>query len=61
MPEVNELEECREDVRERGIGSRVVLLVASAARGRSAILARFRAAVDEADDPVTVVARTPSW
>jgi hypothetical protein len=41
MPEVNELEECREDVRERGIGSRVVLLVASAGRGRSAILAGF--------------------
>jgi len=33
MPEVNELEECREDVRERGIGSRVALLVAAAGAG----------------------------
>ena len=56
---LNELEEWREDVRERGIGSRVVLLVASAGWGRSVVLARFRAAVDEADGPVTVVAQNP--
>ena len=53
---LEELEEWREDVRERGIGSRVVLLVAPAGWGRSAVLARFRAAVEEADGPVTVVA-----
>ena len=51
-----ELEEWREDVRERGIGSRVVLLVAPAGWGRSAVLARFRAAVEAADGPVTVIA-----
>ncbi len=51
-----ELEEWREDVRERGIGSRVVLVVAPAGWGRSAVLARFRAAVEAADGPVTVVA-----
>ena len=52
-----ELEEWREDVHERGIGSRVVLLVAPAGWGRSTVLARFRAAVEAADGPVTVVAR----
>jgi tetratricopeptide (TPR) repeat protein len=53
---LDELEEWREDVRERGIGSRVVLLVAPAGWGRSAVLARFQADVDEADGPITVTA-----
>jgi tetratricopeptide (TPR) repeat protein len=53
---LEELEEWREDVRERGIGSRVVLLAVPKGWGRSAVLARFRDSVDEADDPVTVVA-----
>jgi len=54
---LEELEEWREDVRERGIGSRVVLLVAPAGWGRSAVLDQFRAAVEAAGGPVTVVAR----
>jgi hypothetical protein len=53
---LDELAEWREDVRERGIGSRVVLLVAPAGWGRSAVLARFRAEIEAADGPVTVVA-----
>ena len=39
---LEELEEWREDVRERGIGSRVVLLAVPEGWGRSAVLARFR-------------------
>ena len=46
---LGELEEWREDVGERGIGSRVVLLVAPAGWGRSAVLARFQAAVEATD------------
>ncbi len=53
---LEELEKWREDVRERGIGSRVVLLAVSAGWGRSAVLARFRDLARDADGPVTVVA-----
>ena len=53
---LEELEKWREDVRERGIGSRVVLLAVPTEWGRSAVLAQFRDSVDEADGPVTVVA-----
>ena len=53
---LEELEEWREDVRERGIGSRVVLLAVPKGWGRSAVLARFRDLDGEADGPVTVVA-----
>lgn len=45
---LEELAEWREDMRERGIGSCVVLLVAPAGWGRLAVLARFRAAVEAA-------------
>ena len=53
---LEELEEWREDVRERGIGSRVVLLAVPTGWGRSAVLARFRDLAVGADGPVTVVA-----
>ena len=53
---LEELEEWREDVRERGIGSRVVLLAVPKGWGRSAVLARFRDLAGDADGPVTVVA-----
>ncbi len=53
---LEEFEEWREDVRERGIGSRVVLLAVPAGWGRSAVLARFRDLAGDADGPVTVVA-----
>ena len=53
---LDELEEWREDVRERGIGSRVVLLAAPEGWGRSAVLARFRDFGRVADGPVTMVA-----
>ena len=53
---LEELEEWREDVREGGIGSRVVLLAAPAGWGRSAVLARFGEAVESAVGPVTVLA-----
>jgi tetratricopeptide (TPR) repeat protein len=53
---LEELQEWREDVRERGIGSRVVLLAVPTGWGRSAVLAQFRDSVDEADGPVTMVA-----
>ena len=53
---LEELEEWREDVRERGIGSRVVLLAVPKGWGRSAVLARFRDLADDADGPVTMVA-----
>ena len=46
---LEELEEWREDVRERGIGSRVVLLAVPTGWGRSAVLARFRDLVGDAD------------
>jgi tetratricopeptide (TPR) repeat protein len=52
---LEELEEWREDVRERGIGSRIVLLAAPVGWGRTAVLARFRDTVAKADGPVTVV------
>ena len=52
---LEELGEWREDVREAGIGSRVVLLAVPAGWGRSAVLAQFRRIVDDADGPVTVV------
>ncbi len=53
---LEELEEWREDVRERGIGSRVVLLAVPKGWGRSAVLARFRDLAGDAAGPVTVVA-----
>jgi hypothetical protein len=53
---LEELEEWREDVREGGIGSRVVLLAVPKGWGRSAVLARFRDLAGDADGPVTVVA-----
>jgi tetratricopeptide (TPR) repeat protein len=53
---LEELQEWREDVCERGIGSRVVLLAVPAGWGRSAVLARFREVAGDADGPVTVVA-----
>ena len=53
---LEEFGEWREDVREAGIGPRVVLLAVPAGWGRSAVLARFRDTVDDADGPVTVVA-----
>jgi len=53
---LEELGEWREDVREAGIGSRVVLLAVPAGWGRSAVLAQFEETVDGADGPVTVVA-----
>lgn len=53
---LEELGEWLEDVREAGIGSRVVLLAAPTGWGRSAVLARFRDIADDADGPVTVVA-----
>ena len=53
---LEELEEWREDVREAGIGSRVVLLAAPTGWGCSAVLARFADAVESPDGPVTVVA-----
>jgi tetratricopeptide (TPR) repeat protein len=52
---LEELEEWREDVRERGIGSRVVLLAVPAGWGRSEVLARFLDVAGDADGPVTVV------
>ena len=53
---LEELEEWREDVRERGIGSRVVLLAVPKGWGRSEVLTRFRDLAGDADGPVTVVA-----
>ena len=53
---LEELQEWREDVRERGIGSRVVLLAVPEGWGRSAVLARFRDLAVGVDGPVTVVA-----
>src|SRR5262245_16092380 len=53
---LDELGEWREDVRERGIGSRVVLLAVPAGWGRSTVLAPVRDAVERADGPVAVVA-----
>ena len=44
-------------MREAGIGSRVVLLVAPAGWGPSVVLARFRDTVDNEDGPMTVVTR----
>jgi tetratricopeptide (TPR) repeat protein len=51
-----ELEEWREDVREAGIGSRVVLLAVPAGWGRSTVLAEFRDGVEDTNGPVTVAA-----
>jgi hypothetical protein len=53
---LEELEEWREDVCGGGIGSRVVLVVAPAGWGRSAVLSRFLACADGADGPVALVA-----
>jgi hypothetical protein len=52
-----ELAEWLEDVREGGIGSRVVLVAVPAGWGRSAVLQQFAAAVGADDSPVTLVAR----
>ena len=53
---LEELEEWREDVCGRGIGSRVVLVVAPAGWGRSAVLARFLDCAGGADGRVALVA-----
>ena len=53
---LEELEEWREDVCGRGIGSRVVLVVAPAGWGRSTVLARFLDVAGGADGPVALVA-----
>jgi tetratricopeptide (TPR) repeat protein len=53
---LEELEEWREDLCGRSIGSRVVLVVAPAGWGRSAVLARFLDCAGGADGPVALVA-----
>jgi AAA ATPase domain len=53
---LEELGEWREDVRDRGIGSRVVLLAVPRGWGRSAVLARFAREAGDTEGPVTVLA-----
>ena len=52
-----ELAEWLEDVREGGIGSRVVLVAVPAGWGRSAVLQQFAAVAGADKGPVTLVAR----
>jgi hypothetical protein len=52
---LEELQEWLEDVRERGIRSRVILLAAPSGLGRSAVLARFREWVAGPDGPVAAL------
>jgi Tetratricopeptide repeat len=54
---LEELGEWREDVRERGIGSRVVLLAVPRGWGRSAVLTRFAEQAGAVEGPVTLVTR----
>src|ERR1022692_100853 len=50
-----ELTEWWEDLCQQGIGSRVVLLAVPPAWGRTTVLRRFRAAVQDADAPITLL------
>jgi Tetratricopeptide repeat len=52
---LEELQEWLEDVAEGGIGSRVILLAVPTGWGRSAVLARFQASVDDLDGPAAAL------